>query len=131
MPIYSPLRTDKQEIRLLTLLSGRFEEDIQLKLSIANLDEKPSFAALSYCWGHPKNLTSVTLDEQKFRVTWNMESALRNWRSAQEDLLIWADAICINQSDELEKASQVRIMGKIYASGRSLTIAIWIDISDG
>jgi hypothetical protein len=131
MPIYSSLRTGKQEIRLLTLMSGRFEDDIRLELSIANLDETLSFAALSYCWGHPKNLTSVTLNDQEFRVTWNLEVALRNWRSTQEDLIIWADAICINQSDELEKASQVGIMGKIYASGRSLTTVILIDISDG
>jgi hypothetical protein len=69
MPIYFSLRTGKQEIRLLTLMSGRFEDDIRLKLLIANLDEKPSFAALSYCWGHQKNPTSVTLNDQEFRVT--------------------------------------------------------------
>ncbi len=34
---------------------------------------------------------------------------------------IWIDAICINQNDNFEKASQVRLMGRIYEHAMGVT----------
>lgn len=45
-------------------------------------------------------------------------------RLKKEAILVWIDALCINQQDKDERASQVRLMGQIYSSAAS--IAIWI-----
>jgi hypothetical protein len=37
---------------------------------------------------------------------------------------LWADAICINQSDQKEKAIQVSMMGKIYSNAQ--TVIVWL-----
>jgi hypothetical protein len=49
-------------------------------------------------------------------VTANLESALRHMRLQNQTRMLWADAICINQSDIAEKNIQVRLMGEIYTS---------------
>ena len=52
----------------------------------------------------------------KVNVTCNLESALRHLRKQDVDIHIWADALCINQSDVSEKALQVRLMSQIYGN---------------
>jgi hypothetical protein len=39
---------------------------------------------------------------------------------------IWADSICINQTDLLERNHQVRLMGLIYE--RAHTVFIWLGL---
>lgn len=99
-------------------MSDKFDETIRLKFQIASLDEHPVFTAHSYCWGSQQDLIGIRLDEQQFLVTRNLEVALRYWRSEHEDLMIWVDAICINQDDMEEKQNQIAMVGKIYASGK-------------
>ncbi len=41
---------------------------------------------------------------------------------------IWIDAVCINQNDELERASQVRKMRQIYSS--AWAVIAWLGESD-
>lgn len=45
-------------------------------------------------------------------------------RRKKEEILVWVDALCINQQDKDERASQVRLMGQIYS--RATSVAIWI-----
>ncbi|KUJ06872.1 uncharacterized protein LY89DRAFT_399668 [Mollisia scopiformis] len=42
--------------------------------------------------------------------------------SESETVVIWIDALCINQTDDIEKAHQVRLMGDIYLNARKLWI---------
>jgi hypothetical protein len=51
-------------------------------------------------------------------ITGNCHAALRRLRAAQEELdhsPLWIDAICINQIDNAEKATQITLMGEIYS----------------
>ncbi|KAF2015766.1 hypothetical protein BU24DRAFT_422083 [Aaosphaeria arxii CBS 175.79] len=41
-----------------------------------------------------------------------------------EELLVWVDALCINQEDFAERASQVAIMGRIYS--QAYKVMIWL-----
>jgi hypothetical protein len=47
-------------------------------------------------------------------ITYNLWTALRRLRLNDRSRLLWVDAVCINQSDDDEKSSQVRMMGDIY-----------------
>lgn len=115
--IYSTLSAEINEIRRLTIFSGSFEDQIQCALNPVSLEVNPSYAALSYCWGDPEARTKITVNGQKISVTKSLERALRYLRKDDEDAIIWADAICINQQDTDEKSVQVRMMGEIYAKG--------------
>jgi Heterokaryon incompatibility protein (HET) len=49
-------------------------------------------------------------------VTTNLESALRHLRLKNDARRLWIDAICINQSDILERNHQVKNMKSIYSA---------------
>jgi len=115
---YSVLNQDKQEIRLLTVCSGSFEDEIRCKLHTVSLNATPAYTALSYCWGNKDEQGEVVVDEKKTTIMKSLEIALRYLRNGYEDVVVWVDAICINQENLKEKSSQVRIMSNIYASGK-------------
>ncbi|CAD6446898.1 9d3d13e4-6aac-4073-bae1-552b574167e2 [Sclerotinia trifoliorum] len=72
------------------------------------------YTALSYVWGDANNTRTILVDEKPLSITASLETALRHMRDTQKDMMIWADGICINQSDTEEKSKQVRLMGNIY-----------------
>jgi hypothetical protein len=43
-------------------------------------------------------------------VSANLEESLREIRNERDDLLLWADQICINQQNDDEKTQQVQQM---------------------
>jgi hypothetical protein len=101
-----------------------------------------AYLCLSYCWGDTSNTKEISVIQSercmhngtyegkafKFRVTANLEAALRNIRSLTARPLVWADAVCINQSDLVERAQQVSIMQKIYSM--SMQTLIWLGDAD-
>ncbi|KAK4220897.1 heterokaryon incompatibility protein-domain-containing protein [Podospora fimiseda] len=136
---YLPLKHDIREIRLLTLNypdpgSGEGSRgsdssllpSINLTLFHAALDAQPThvFSALSYVWGEANNNRSIILDGQTFQVTNNLFTALTRLYTDSFNGHIWIDAICINQSDNDEKAVQVQLMSHIYT--RAAKVLIWL-----
>lgn len=57
-------------------------------------------------------------------VAVNLHDALRAVRRKKEEILVWVDALCIDQQNKEERATQVRLMGQIYSNAAS--VAIWI-----
>jgi hypothetical protein len=112
--IYKPL-TDRR-IYLLRMAAGRRGDPITSLLLPVSLDELPSYAALSYTWGDPKPTHSIICNDTTVNITKNLHDALLRLRSTDEACLVWADAICIDQSNVVERGQQVRLMQSIYAS---------------
>lgn len=111
---YPPLRPSRQEIRLLTLHPGDFNSPIYVSLSKVSLKDVPIYEGISYVCGDPTNKRPIFLDGTETLILTNLESALRHVRLQDQDRLLWADAICINQLDLVEKNQQVAFMGEIY-----------------
>jgi hypothetical protein len=82
---------------------------------IDQLDDLRLRHNISYVWGDPKDTLPIFLDGHIFNVTTNLESALRHLRWKDAVQTFWIDAICINQSDNLERSQQVSLMGNIYS----------------
>jgi hypothetical protein len=85
------------------------------------------FAALSYVWGNQSKSHSILVNGQETLVTVNLEQALRNFHDGGEfgnGLLLWVDALCINQGDLIERSSQVQRMRMIY--GSSWSVVAWL-----
>ena len=116
--IWSTLKQERQEIRLLTLCLGAFQQEIQCKLRIVSLNEDLQYVALSYCWGDQNDRDSISVNGQKITVTRSLATALKYMRRNDEEVILWNDATCINQNDEIEKGSQIMLMGQIYARGK-------------
>jgi hypothetical protein len=66
------------------------------------------YEALSYLWGDPTTTFAVVIDERQLPNTRNFKSALQQLRLEKKPRTLWIDAICISQSDILERNSQVR-----------------------
>ncbi|KXX82220.1 Heterokaryon incompatibility protein 6, OR allele [Madurella mycetomatis] len=66
---------------------------------------------------------AIRIDGSPVSVTANLETALSYlWHDPEvgQHRTLWVDAICINQADLTEKASQIRMMYEIYASAASV-----------
>ncbi|KAK4457280.1 heterokaryon incompatibility protein-domain-containing protein [Cladorrhinum samala] len=122
---YAPLPSD--HIRLLNLHpSPDPSAPLQGDLLTLPLFPSPSaqaapFSALSYVWGptlpSPSSNQNLTTPTGVIRLTPSLFSFLNRLRdTSSESLLLWADAICINQLDPYEKEAQVSLMADIYRS---------------
>lgn len=110
------------QIRLLTLQPGT--GDIHFTLTTANLHEEPEYEVISYCWGDPSNPKSVYCDGKSIQVTNSLYTAFQRFRKPDKPRTLWADAVCINQKDGVEKGQQVNLMSAIYSQPQ--TVLIWL-----
>lgn len=139
---YEPLSSPASQIRLLELLPGH--GIIQCRLKVTSLGEaKSTYEPISYCWKaytrehwlgstykekKKQKRIRVRIDGADFYINENLHGALRQMRLESTVRVLWADAICINQTDETEKSAQVAIMGDIYRNGR--TTLAWLGEAD-
>lgn len=155
---YSTLPTPTS-IRLLEVAPG---DTIQCSFKIVDLDDLPSYNALSYTWGNPRGVLppeedveadriamnttySVLCDGKYIDVSANCHAFLKSFqklrvvadfapdvvadiRFTANDVWIWIDAICINQNSLIERASQVRIMHRVYRQASK--VPIWLGPAD-
>jgi hypothetical protein len=82
------------------------------------------FIALSYCWGDGALNHEIQVNGQCMKITESLATALDSLQSKDQDLVLWADAICINQNDPIEKTSQVQLMRDIYRAAHQ--VIIWL-----
>ncbi|KAI1770775.1 HET-domain-containing protein [Hypoxylon cercidicola] len=122
---YRPLDSDNGEIRLLELFPApEYSSPIECALHPVKLSEKPSFEALLYTWGGKGAGQSITLDGVDLPVFENLEAVLRRLRRPTKSCTLWIDAICINQDDLEERASQVKLMRDVYEG--AIGVTIWL-----
>jgi hypothetical protein len=107
-----------RSIRLLNLLPGNDADPIQATLHEHDLDHIPAFETVSYVWGDPTITESITCNGIPLKITQSLHDALCQFRLTSGSRLLWTDAICINQQDLDERASQVMIMHDIYRLSR-------------
>ena len=123
--IYQPLGPG--EIRVLVLNPGLPITPLTGSLQAVTLADaalSKSYEALSYVWGRRLNSADLHLNDRRITVGENLAAALYHLRSPNEPRMLWIDAICINQSDYTEKATQVSIMIDIYKTASR--VLIWL-----
>lgn len=126
--LYTTLQFSKdkgnQQIRLLSLLpSSKATAEITMTLFCVPSLQFHKYHALSYTWGHPSDPKhTISLNGRPFSVGTNFHNALVSLRQEARPLLLWVDAICINQDDEVEKGVQVALMGAIYQKAERIDI---------
>lgn len=127
-PRYTPLNTTSNgEIRLLRILPSPYKESVVCcKLFTVSLKTAPAFEALSYVWGSPDDNCPypVFVHGHSTKVSNNLNDALRALRYVSNPRCMWIDALCINQSDNFEKSSQVLLMETVYSTAQK--VIIWL-----
>jgi hypothetical protein len=137
---YSPLANPSRDIRLISLqrtrrslisrirrTSLRDEQKIHCELSVVPLDKAPPYVALSYTWGDPKDTLPIYVNNILMQVTRNLHSALL-YLGLDSGTILWVDAVCIDQQNNVEKSEQVQLMREIYQ--RAMHVTVWLGPAD-
>ena len=112
---YSPLKC-KSEIRLLRLSPSLEDyEPLCGTLVHVDLDSHPHYKTLSYTWGEPDFACTIKLDGNTLAITQGLHAALRQLRSIGV-VVVWADAICVNQKSISERNHGVSLMQRVYGN---------------
>ena len=84
------------------------------------------YHAVSYCWGDGTLTKMIYLNGKLLPITETLHSALQSLRQQDSPVVLWADQICIDQSQDAlgERSQQVQRMGEIYATADS--VVIWL-----
>jgi hypothetical protein len=128
---YRPLDNDTNSIRLLKVSIDTFGQ-LQCRLTdeISLAEALGTFSAISYCAGDAHDTRLLRVDGQPFNAFANLAHALeetyryRSEKHGDVEPTVWADQICINQSDPLERAHQVSFMHKIYEMAHEVIVAL-------
>lgn len=111
-------------IRLLVLEPGTGQDPVSVRLIQAHLSSSPKFEAISYVWGDPGDTTAILCSGRVINITQNLHAALQQFRLPNAERVLWADAICINQTDLGEKNTQVPLMKDIYSEASA--VLVWL-----
>lgn len=120
---YDTLPPDRS-FRLLHVCPGQKKDPLQCTLVTTALDRAPAYTALSYVWGDPSNTSLLTCAGVERTVTASLLGGLRHLRHPEDVRLIWADAICINQTNIKEKAHEANLMATIY--DKVAEVFVWL-----
>ena len=101
-------------IRLLNVFPGSGNDPIACELCYVPPEHPPHYQAISYCWEGQEPSVTISCNGQPLRITENLSAAITALRREDKKLLLWADAICIDQASVEEKNSQVPLMRSIF-----------------
>lgn len=107
-------RPKDREIRVLDILPGDRGDAVHCTLRIISLDSDENYEALSYVWGISYAPRKIQVAGKQVLVTENLFGALQRLRFPTEQRTMWIDQLCIDQTDNLERSTQVAMMRDIY-----------------
>jgi hypothetical protein len=123
---YSPLKGPRS-FRLLRFSSGCTNAQ-HIHCHFEEFDrgsgQCPPYTALSYAWGDVTATAPITLNDRLSFVTENLREALLYLKRNRPDVLLWVDALSINQEDPNERGHQVSQMREIYSEASN--VVTWL-----
>ena len=127
--VYKPLLySDSIRLIKLTPRKSGLSDQLACELLDVRLSETPDFEAVSYAWEAAVFPDTLHILKEFLKITRSLASALRKFQDNKEPRLLWADAVCINQSDVSERSVQVALMHKIY--GNAKQVLVWLGPGD-
>lgn len=122
-------------IRLLRLLPhGDRNAPLQCQLfdyPMQELEEgSHRYEALSYVWGGSEKPHAICVNGNTVAITANLYEVLVRLRDRVIERILWIDAICIDQSNTIERGDQIRYMAEIYCKANR--VVVWLgESADG
>ncbi|OQN96257.1 hypothetical protein B0A48_17819 [Cryoendolithus antarcticus] len=115
----------KTHIRLLEVLTARSDAITECRLTYWAVAAAPPYIAISYTWGDPLEVSEIIVNAAKLEVRNNCVQVLRQ-ANHHGPGYYWVDAICINQLDDQEKSSQVKMMGAIFRKATTVLACVGV-----
>ncbi|KAF5983079.1 heterokaryon incompatibility protein 6, OR allele [Fusarium bulbicola] len=114
--LYAPLPSPSH-IRVLFIQPGLNEDTLVASFELLDLNAtNMRFKAISYQWSEGGGQkASMRLGGENMSINAYLRGILLHLRLEQHIRVVWADALCINQSDHTERLQQVTIMQRIYS----------------
>ena len=116
---YTYRALDPENIRLLYLLPGETGAQLQGVINQVPYMSAGTYRALSYVWGTDQRVQELMTPDGVLRIPFSLKKALQGLRRNDKAIMLWVDAICINQKNNKEKAQQVRLLPKIFQTATS------------
>ncbi|OAL02145.1 hypothetical protein IQ06DRAFT_376330 [Phaeosphaeriaceae sp. SRC1lsM3a] len=112
-------------IRLLLILPDLSKSD-HIQCQIWNDTTDASYTCLSYTWGSEHHQKDILINDRLYQCRENLWEFLNIARKkySAATAAFWIDAICIDQSNVIERNHQVSQMGHIYSSANR--VLIWL-----
>jgi hypothetical protein len=122
--IYTPLRSETQEIRLFDLdpWTATSSDPVELRMVTTELGNVGEFVCLSYTWGEPAPKYGIKIEGSDFEIRKNLHAALLGLRRQDRPRRLWVDAIYINQANIAERSIEVQKMGDMYRLAKTVVI---------
>ncbi|TGO86407.1 hypothetical protein BPOR_0306g00050 [Botrytis porri] len=116
----------KPNFRLLHLKSGTGNQQLCAAVHIEHIDSAATngYICLSYVWGTDISTEHIKIDENEISIHASLLTSLRHIRNPHDTLVLWVDALYVDQNDPDEKASQIANLGEIYS--RCSLVYIWL-----
>lgn len=124
---YTPL--EAEEFRLVRVLAARSSQ-VKCEILHRPFGNPPDYIAISYAWGDPSDTTKIKIRDEHYAVfvevhiSKSLYYALEAVRRKGEDVLVWADALSIDQQNRNEKNEQLSLMAGIYKKAQY--VAVWL-----
>ncbi|KAH8671614.1 heterokaryon incompatibility protein-domain-containing protein [Xylariales sp. PMI_506] len=128
--IYKVLKSSVEpHIRLIELQPDEdIDSQIRISLPTKPLNNLTDYEAISYTWGSDSANVPIICEDKSLGVTTSLWTALKHLRDRKQPRTLWADAVCINQSDLPERGDQVSLMARIYS--QASRVLIWLGPDD-
>ena len=110
--------------RLIKLTGFRDNGNLSCELQHVALESMPEYDAISYAWNNELPSVPISCCNRELLITPSLHEALCTFYKLGLSRLLWADAVCINQLDDLEKADQVALMGQFYSNAQC--VLVWL-----
>lgn len=124
---YEPLQ-GQDLVRLLVLQPG--EGDVHVTFQAETLATSPRYEAISLDLGDLADTRTIYCHGSPLKIPNTLFAALKRLRPRDEERLLWADAVCINQDDALEKNQQMKLKSTIFVKASRILIWLGEDASD-
>ena len=127
---YHPL-PDRSSIRILILEQGEEKEPLSGTLEFVHADCAGSYEPISYVWGPPdlNHEIFITAEGAKrpIKLTSSLYEGLKRIRLRHSKRRVWADQICINQRNLIERRQQINFMNSIFRNAERVLVWLGLD----
>lgn len=124
---YEPIQGQDQ-VRLLVLKPG--VDDVDFTFQVESLATNPMYEAISLDLDDLTDTRTVYCHEKALDIPHTLFIALEFLRYQDKERVLWADSVCTNQDDPLERNHQGKLRGAIFAKASQILIWLGGDASD-
>lgn len=122
---YEKLEPDA--MRIVKLLRGKAGDPICCEINHCRNNERPSYRAVWYMWGNSLEEVLIGVGGKAFAIR-NLYDFFQQKMREDEDLALWVDAICIDQTSPSERNHTVSLVNQIYQQAE--LVYVWLGQAD-